>query len=997
SLEESRRLERRRELRDLGFTWEEINGHELGVKAAVERGDMQSAAQLEMAFDARVEQRATGETASPTATGARPQTPADGPANGPARGQDATSDLPGGEGRTADPVGDRTGDRKESTDPLQPGGETLMRQPRTLDDTGTGASDQAPPTPEQILARNTGPRSSDPLDAVLVRAADEQGMLPSQLRRSLDEALTQARELHTRALADGHDPQRTGDLLEVATRARDLGRLHDIHSAIDELQHLTPPTEQPLGPTAQPPSPTQTPEATGQEQQTPPQTPEQQQDAPAPEQSQGTVAPLVPPVMPLTPGVVPGTVPSPAPHNVPSPPPTTTTGPTTLPTLGTQDALPRETAAPPLSIASILEGTQHEPAASDAPEVIADGIENQADPDREQTDTKEVFGASGTPVPDPAPPQPAETAQDTTRTAVTVTPPAPVTAGVEDFARRLDKAPAPVAEALWNEAVARLVADRPETTTVLAQSPAQLRTHNPALYTDVLNTARDLNPLQTPADRTRVLTDLPPAPENHTDLRTEPEPESFAIDKTPESLRSLQELSRVVDTEALLAFEAGPYHDLTPGQVLRARQIVAETIHFPTLLDTTGDAGRHGHLKDWATVAVAQALTSTGQQTATALRQATDMAERIRRDRGLERPKGLLGGTRPQDTEQTQETGQNSTQAQATSQTQEGETVPLSPLARQVDEMAFVDLFLALGELPSDLRQGLEGRARQLMREHFPPGARLDFDDQMPRLEFAHHRAAIAYALHLGADEPTPEAAATELVQLYASEHPYGYRAGLQPLEPIPPRIPFADLPELARAADTATSVQVGEILGRAPSLWEGWRLRAEAKGLILQHFPEWVPVTLRLRPRDPMESLLAGCWNRIQIALFLQRTAPTPGVAADALARYYAREFHHTYGADQVWSTRPASAEQQSEQHAEGLSGASETLVPDPAEPQPAETAQDTTRTAVTVTPPAPVTGGVEDFARRLDKAPAPVAEALWNEAVARLVADRPETTTVL
>ncbi|WP_033212686.1 hypothetical protein, partial [Streptomyces wedmorensis] len=60
SLEQSSRLDQRRQLRDLGFTWEEINHHELGVKAAVERGDLERAAQLETAFDARVEQRATG-------------------------------------------------------------------------------------------------------------------------------------------------------------------------------------------------------------------------------------------------------------------------------------------------------------------------------------------------------------------------------------------------------------------------------------------------------------------------------------------------------------------------------------------------------------------------------------------------------------------------------------------------------------------------------------------------------------------------------------------------------------------------------------------------------------------------------------------------------------------------------------------------------------------------------------------------------------------------
>ncbi|MFC8277852.1 hypothetical protein ACFUJR_36045, partial [Streptomyces sp. NPDC057271] len=480
-----------------------------------------------------------------------------------------------------------------------------------------------------------------------------------------------------------------------------------------------------------------------------------------------------------------------------------------------------------------------------------------------------------------------------------------------------------------------------------------------------LNTARDLNPLQTPEDRARVLADFAPAPEPVTvpEPVTAPEPESFAIDRTPESLRSLQELSRVVDTEALLAFEAGPYRDLTPGQVLRARQIVAETIHFPTLLDTTGDPGRYAHLKDWTVVAVAQALTSAGQQTATAtapaphqataVRQATDIAERIRRDRGLQRPEGLLGGTRPQETEQTQETGQSSTQAQATSQTQGGEEVTLSPLARQVEEMALMDLFLTLDQLPSDLRQGLEGRARQLMREHFPPGAWLPFDDRVRRVEFAHSQAAIEYALHLGADEPTPEAAATELAQLYASEHPYGFRSALKPydpgvpehqisrdpqspepavmsdqggereLNPAPARIPLADLPELAQEAHGASAAQVRATLRQVSTPWEGRRLREEAERLILQHFPEWVPVALQIRPRYPVQEQLVENWNHIQLALFLERTAPTPGAAADALAQYYAREYHHQFGANQVWSTRPGPVEQQSEQHAEQRSPA--------------------------------------------------------------------------
>ncbi|MFI1980646.1 hypothetical protein, partial [Streptomyces wedmorensis] len=1050
SLEQSSRLAHRRELRDLGFTWEEINGHELGVKAAVERGDLEGAARLETAFDARVEQRATGDSESPTATGARARTPegevsreAETPdLPEPTPGPAETPDLPGG--RTVDPTGDRTG----STDPLQPGSETLTRQPETPDTPGI----QAPPTPEQLLARQAGPRTGDPLDAVLTGAADEQGMLPSQLKRSLQEMVSEARALEMRAIDLDAEPHRVRELFQAVADARDTGRLEQARAALEELAAHTQAAEErslarfaPYDPrtlTPDPDAPSFTDpldavlDAAARDQHLPPaelrrqlddavteafeaqtnaiahdadarqvtqlykavtdarntgrldeatttldalrsiaqaaeqqsfaryatpeptaQTPdasiqEQTLETPASEQTQNTVAPLVPPVMPLTPGVVPGTVQSPAPQNVQSPLPTTTgpaatTGPattstprtasplpstvlpteilpTTLPAPDAQDAPQQEATAQPVSIARILEG---EPAA-----------------------TEEVFDASGPLATDPAETQSAETIHDTAQTTVTVTPPAPVTADIEAFARRLEKAPAAVADALWNAAVARVTADRPETTAVVGLSPAELRTQDPALFARVLDTARDLNPLETPADRERVLAEfgaVHTAEEAVTASDTRTTSEFFPLAATPESLRSLQELSGIVDTKDLRAFEAGPFRDLEPTQVLHARQIVTDAIHFPSVVDATGDARQQEYLKAWTTVAVAQILAGAGQgmTTAMATRRAADVAEAIRQNRGLARPQGLRGGARPQETEQARETGQSSTQAQVTSQTQGGEAVALSPLARQVDAMGLMELVLALHELPANHRQGLEERARQLMREHFPRRVRLPFGDQMRGAKFVENQAAIQYALHLGGDGPTSEAAATELVQLYASEHPYGYRAGIEPLEPQgpqdpeptvmsdqggerelnpgPPRIPFAELPELAQTAHTATLEQVGEILGQVPSLWEGRRLRAEAEGLILQHFPEWVPVTLQFRPSGPTQALLASNWSRIQIALILGRTAPTPGAAADALAQYYAREFHHTYGANQVWSTRPRPVEQQSEQHAEQWSPA--------------------------------------------------------------------------
>ncbi|KOG34608.1 hypothetical protein, partial [Streptomyces viridochromogenes] len=773
---------------------------------------------------------------------------------------------------------------------------------------------------------------------------------PAELRRQLDDAVTEAFEAQTNAIAHDADARQVTELYKTVTDARNTGRLDEATTGLDTLRALAQAAEQQSFARYTVPEPTaQTPDASIQE---------QTLETPASEQTQNTVAPLVPPVMPLTPGVVPGTVQSPAPQNVQSPLPTTTgpaatTGPattstprtasplpstvlpteilpTTLPAPDAQDAPQQEATAQPVSIARILEG---EPAA-----------------------TEEVFDASGPLATDPAETQSAETIHDTAQTTVTVTPPAPVAADIEGFARRLEKAPAAVVDALWNEAVARVTADRPETTAVVGLSPAELRTQDPALFARVLDTARDLNPLETPADRERVLAEFGTAPELRTaeeadtasDTRTASE--FFPLVGTPESLRSLQELSDVVDTEDLRMFEAGPFRDLEPAQVLHARQIVTDAIHFPPVVDATGDARQQEHLQAWATVAVAQVLAGAGQgmTTATATRRAADVAEEIRRDRGLERPRGLRGGTR-EETEQAWETGQSSssTQAQATSQTQRDDTLTLSPLARQVNAMGLMDLLLAVNGLSPNLRQGLKARARQLMREHFPPGVELPFDAPLPRAEFLQAEAAIEYALYVGERGPTPEATATELVQLYAGRHPSGYRTGRQPLEtlpsgerelnparteqqpleplpsgernliPGPPPIPLEDLPELARESAKAEKSDVWALIGQL-SMWEARQLRSEAEDLMLRHFPEWVPMNLRSRPQYPRDIDLFGYWERVQIALLQGRSTPTPGVAADALAQHYAREIHKAYGEGKSWTLRPEPREQPAEQQTE-------------------------------------------------------------------------------
>ncbi|KOG23405.1 hypothetical protein ADK34_20335, partial [Streptomyces viridochromogenes] len=199
----------------------------LGVKAAVERGDLERAAQLETAFDARVEQRATGGDATSTDTGARPPTSAGEPTRGPAAIPDLPEPTPDPSGaRTPDPAGDGSG----STDPLQPGGETLTRQAKTPD-----AGTQAPPTPEQLLARQAGPDSGDPLDAVLAGAADERGMLPSQLEERLDAVLDEARTLQMHANDLDAEPHRVRELFQAVADARDTGRLEQARAALEEL------------------------------------------------------------------------------------------------------------------------------------------------------------------------------------------------------------------------------------------------------------------------------------------------------------------------------------------------------------------------------------------------------------------------------------------------------------------------------------------------------------------------------------------------------------------------------------------------------------------------------------------------------------------------------------------------------------------------------------------------------------------------------------------
>ncbi|MEU8527075.1 hypothetical protein AB0C77_15975 [Streptomyces sp. NPDC048629] len=108
----------------------------------------------------------------------------------------------------------------------------------------------------------------------------------------------------------------------------------------------------------------------------------------------------------------------------------------------------------------------------------------------------------------------------------------------------------------------------------------------------------------------------------------------------PARLKALRELSAVVDIDALREFEAGPYGELSRAHQLKARLIVADTMHFPLTIAKNGERlPDRSPLEYWTVVAVAQAL-AAGPASAEAL------AERIREDRDLPRSTGLRGGTR---------------------------------------------------------------------------------------------------------------------------------------------------------------------------------------------------------------------------------------------------------------------------------------------------------------------------------------------------------------
>ncbi|MEU8531232.1 hypothetical protein AB0C77_37520, partial [Streptomyces sp. NPDC048629] len=111
--------------------------------------------------------------------------------------------------------------------------------------------------------------------------------------------------------------------------------------------------------------------------------------------------------------------------------------------------------------------------------------------------------------------------------------------------------------------------------------------------------------------------------------------------QAPDPTDTLQELSGVVDTDALRAFEAGEYQTLPTGPRLQARKIVDETMLFPLTIADHGEGLKERQpLEYWTVAAVAQAMTA-GQShffAPEAQAAARRLAEEIREDRELPRP-----------------------------------------------------------------------------------------------------------------------------------------------------------------------------------------------------------------------------------------------------------------------------------------------------------------------------------------------------------------------
>ncbi|MFE5302473.1 hypothetical protein, partial [Streptomyces sp. NPDC056632] len=188
--------------------------------------------------------------------------------------------------------------------------------------------------------------------------------------------------------------------------------------------------------------------------------------------------------------------------------------------------------------------------------------------------------------------------------------------GIEGYARRFHKGTGPNIQELWDLASLVVAAGRPEITVDSTLGPDELRETNPSYYREVITTAQQLNPLLTSADRQSVVSGAASA-----GLSMPP--------VGPDSEQSLDRLADVVDTAALREFAAGPYQE-NGG----ARQTLARTLTADIYDDTTTAWDTGTPLAYWATAAIAQQLAAlTGPPTPThltALADARTLAHRIK-------------------------------------------------------------------------------------------------------------------------------------------------------------------------------------------------------------------------------------------------------------------------------------------------------------------------------------------------------------------------------
>ncbi|MFD3998611.1 hypothetical protein [Streptomyces sp. NPDC058583] len=138
-------------------------------------------------------------------------------------------------------------------------------------------------------------------------------------------------------------------------------------------------------------------------------------------------------------------------------------------------------------------------------------------------------------------------------------------------------------------------------------------------------------------------------------------------ERTAESLKALLDLSDVVPVAAVWEFESAAYPHLAPGQKLLARQIVADAMQFDLTIGRNGESlEQRSPLEFWTQVAVAQVLAqAAGGVGQFDVASARELAERIRSDLGLPRPRGIRAGTAPGEETPFEKPGESSRQGAA--------------------------------------------------------------------------------------------------------------------------------------------------------------------------------------------------------------------------------------------------------------------------------------------------------------------------------------------